>query len=43
MEVKKLVLKRGKFKVQDGTQTRFWEDLWLGKEPSMENILRFII
>jgi hypothetical protein len=19
--------------VQDGSQTRFWEDLWLGKEP----------
>jgi hypothetical protein len=37
MEVKKLVLERGRFKVQDGTQTRFWEDLWLGKEPLMEN------
>jgi hypothetical protein len=25
MEVKSLVLERGRFKVQDGTQTRFWE------------------
>jgi hypothetical protein len=33
MEVKKLVLDRGRFQVQDDTQTRFWEDLWLGKEP----------
>jgi hypothetical protein len=33
MEVKKLVLDRGRFQVQDGSQTRFWEDLWLGKEP----------
>jgi hypothetical protein len=23
----------GLFQVQDGSQTRFWEDLWLGKEP----------
>jgi hypothetical protein len=33
MEVKNLVLERGRFQVQDGSQTRFWEDLWLGKEP----------
>jgi hypothetical protein len=30
MEVKDLVLLRGRFKVQDGTQARFWEDSWLG-------------
>jgi hypothetical protein len=36
MEVKNLVLERGRFNVQDGTQTRFWEDLWLGKEPLMK-------
>jgi hypothetical protein len=43
MKVKKLVLERGRFKIQDGTQTRFWEDIWIGKEPLMENILPFII
>jgi hypothetical protein len=35
MEVKDLVLQRGRFRVHDGSQTRFWEDLWLGKEPLM--------
>jgi hypothetical protein len=30
---KDLVLQRGRFRVQDGSQTRFWEDLWLGKDP----------
>jgi hypothetical protein len=46
MEVKSLVLERGRFKVQDGTQTRFWEDLWIGREhlmmkyPSLYNIER---
>jgi hypothetical protein len=35
MEVKDLVLQRGRFRVQDGSHTRFWEDLWLGKEPLM--------
>jgi hypothetical protein len=33
MEVKHLVLERGRFQVSDGSQTRFWEDLWLGREP----------
>jgi hypothetical protein len=28
MEVKDLVLQRGGFRVQDGSQTRFWEDRW---------------
>jgi hypothetical protein len=36
MEVKKFVLERGRFQVQDGTQTRFLEDLWLAKESLME-------
>jgi hypothetical protein len=35
MDVKDLVLQRGRFRVQDGSQTRFWEDLWLGKDPLM--------
>jgi hypothetical protein len=39
MEVKDLVLQRGRFRVQDGSQTRFWEDLWLGKDPLMVKYL----
>jgi hypothetical protein len=39
MEIKSLLMERGKFKVQDGTQTRFWEDLWIGKEPLMNKFL----
>jgi hypothetical protein len=35
MQVKELVLERGRFKIQNGTQTRFWEDLWNGREPLM--------
>jgi hypothetical protein len=35
MEVKRLVVERGRFTIQDGTQTRFWEDLWIGREPLM--------
>jgi hypothetical protein len=35
MEIKELVLVRGRFQVQGGSQTRFWEDLWLEKEPLM--------
>jgi hypothetical protein len=45
MEVKDLVLSRGRFKVQDGTQARFWEDTWLGKVPLMSaypNIYRIV-
>jgi hypothetical protein len=29
-------MERGRFKVQNGTQTRFWEDLWIGNEPLMK-------
>jgi hypothetical protein len=36
MEVKKLMLERGRFKVQDRAQTRFWEDVWIGQEPLMK-------
>jgi hypothetical protein len=35
MEVKDLLLQTGRFRVQDGSLTRFWEDLWLGKDPLM--------
>jgi hypothetical protein len=35
MEVKDLMLQRGRFRFQDGSQTRFWEDLWLEKDPLM--------
>ena len=46
MEVKDLFLRMGRFKIRDGTQTRFWEDLWLGDEllmlayPSLYRIVR---
>jgi hypothetical protein len=35
MDVKNMFLERGRFSVQDGAKTRFWEDLWLGDEPLM--------
>ena len=34
MDVKDLFLEKGKFKVNSENQTRFWEDLWIGQEPS---------
>ena len=33
MEIKEQFLERGRFVVQNGQQTRFWEDLWIGHEP----------
>jgi hypothetical protein len=36
MEVKGLLMERGRFIVHDGTQTRFWEDLWIGNKPLMK-------
>jgi hypothetical protein len=45
MEVKDIVLLRGRFKVQDGTQARFREDSWLGKDPLMSvypNLYRIV-
>jgi len=33
MNVKESFLNLGHFKVNDGTQIRFWEDIWLGKKP----------
>jgi hypothetical protein len=45
MEVKDLMLMRGRFKVHDGTQARFWEDSWLGKDPLMSmypNLYRIV-
>ena len=33
MKVKDQVLSLGSFKVRDGTQTRFWKDVWLGNQP----------
>jgi len=35
MEPKDHLLPRGKFKVKNGEQIRFWEDWWLGTEPLM--------
>jgi hypothetical protein len=46
MDVKSKFFEKGRFMVQDGTQTRFWEDLWVGNEslmksfPSLYNIAR---
>ena len=46
MEVKEQFLSCGRFKVGNGSQTRFWEDLWIGSEtlmkrfPSLYNITR---
>jgi hypothetical protein len=36
MEVKSLVMEKGRFKVQDGIRIRFWEDLWIENEPLMK-------
>ena len=33
MEIKDHIFERGKFVVQNGFQTRFWEDWWIGNEP----------
>jgi hypothetical protein len=31
MKIKENVLTRGSFMIKDGTQTRFWEDTWIGQ------------
>jgi predicted secreted Zn-dependent protease len=36
MDVKNLCLERGGFNVKNGTQTRFWEYLWIGQETLMK-------
>ena len=36
MEVKEHFFEREKFLVQNGQQTRFWEDCWLGDKPLMQ-------
>ena len=33
MEIKDQFFERGKFVVQNGLQTRFWEDWWIGNKP----------
>jgi hypothetical protein len=45
MQVKELVVEMGRFRIQNGTQTRFWEDLWIGigREPLMTNSPPFLI
>jgi hypothetical protein len=46
MRVKSNFFKRGKFKIGDGSRTRFWEDVWLGdvplaqQYPSLYNIVQ---
>jgi hypothetical protein len=33
MHIKEEVLSKGSFIINDGTNTRFWEDTWLGDKP----------
>jgi hypothetical protein len=33
MHIKDEVLSKGCFNINDGTNTRFWEDTWLGDKP----------
>jgi hypothetical protein len=46
MHIKDDVLCKGTFEVKDGTNTRFWEDTWVGdqplkvKYPNLYNIVR---
>ena len=46
MSIKPLFLRFGRFRIQDGTQVRFWEDKWLGNRsfrdqyPTLYNIVR---
>ena len=35
MSVKDLLLQFGKFKVNNGQQTRFLEDMWIDQQPLM--------
>ena len=35
MEVKEFLMVRGKFLVKNGKHVRFWEDLWVGGVPLM--------
>jgi hypothetical protein len=39
MDVKDQFLSMGRFKVNSGEQTRFWEDVWLGNETLMKRYL----
>ena len=46
MHIKDEVLAKGSFDIKDGTNTRFWDDTWVGdkplkvKYPSLYNIVR---
>jgi len=46
MNIKDQMMQLGKFKVNSGAQTRFWEDIWIGntllqnKFPGLYNIVR---
>jgi hypothetical protein len=37
MEIKDEVLARGRFRVNNGTQARFWEDVWVGGQALRES------
>ena len=36
MKVKRDVLRFGTFIIKDGSEVRFWEDIWLGNRPLQE-------
>jgi len=36
MKVKRDFLRFGNFVIKDGSQVRFWEDIWLGNSPLRE-------
>lgn len=36
MEMKEVLFQYGRFKVNSGNQTRFWEDVWIGKQSLMQ-------
>jgi hypothetical protein len=46
MHIKEEVLAKGSFNIRDGTNTRFWDDIWVGdkplkdKYPTLYNIVR---
>jgi hypothetical protein len=36
MRIKDEVLSDGSFVIKDGTNTRFWDDMWIGDKPLMD-------
>jgi len=40
MHIKEEVIAKGSFEIKDGTNTRFWDDTWVGEYPFLYNIVR---